>query len=107
MPPFSQFWAPEGTAQQKRQGVPMTPTAHLPLAGIRVVDLTSNIAAPFAGAVLGDLGAGVVHVESRTGDDSRGMAPRVGDTSAYWQVVNRNKRVLSMDIRRRRPPGPR
>jgi crotonobetainyl-CoA:carnitine CoA-transferase CaiB-like acyl-CoA transferase len=77
----------------------MTPTAHLPLAGIRVVDLTSNIAAPFAGAVLADLGAEVVHVESRTGDDSRGMAPRVADTSAYWQVVNRNKRVLSMDIR--------
>jgi crotonobetainyl-CoA:carnitine CoA-transferase CaiB-like acyl-CoA transferase len=77
----------------------MTRTAHLPLAGVRVVDLTSNIAAPFPGAVLADLGADVVHVESRTGDDSRRMAPRVGDTSAYWQVVNRNKRVLAIDIR--------
>ena len=77
----------------------MTATAHLPLLGIRVVDLTSNIAAPFAGAVLADLGADVVHVESRAGDDSRQMAPRVGDTSAYWQVVNRNKRVLQVDIR--------
>jgi crotonobetainyl-CoA:carnitine CoA-transferase CaiB-like acyl-CoA transferase len=73
-----------------------------PLSGIRVVDLTSNIAAPFAGAVLADLGADVVHVESRAGDDSRRMAPRVGDTSAYWQVVNRNKRVLTIDIREAR-----
>src|SRR5215470_8938728 len=77
----------------------MSATAHLPLLGIRVVDLTSNIAAPFAGAVLADLGADVVHVENRAGDDSRRMSPRVGDTSAYWQVVNRNKRVLKIDIR--------
>ena len=73
--------------------------AHLPLDGVRVVDLTSNIAAPFAGAVLADLGAHVVHVESRRGDDSRRMAPCVADTSAYWQVVNRNKHVTRLDIR--------
>lgn len=72
---------------------------HLPLTGIRVVDLTSNIAAPFAAAVLADLGADVVHVESRAGDDSRRMAPRAGAVSAYWQVVNRNKHVLHLDIR--------
>ncbi len=76
-----------------------TGSASLPLAGLRVLDLTSNIAAPFAGAVLADLGADVVHVESRAGDDSRRMAPRVGEVSAYWQVVNRNKRVLRIDIR--------
>lgn len=72
---------------------------YLPLQGVRVVDLTSNIAAPFAGAILADLGADVVHVESRTGDDSRRMAPRIGEISAYWQVVNRNKSVLRLDIR--------
>lgn len=77
----------------------MTLKPHLPLEGVRVVDLTSNIAAPFAGAVLADLGAEVVHVESRRGDDSRRMAPRVGAASAYWHVVNRNKQVLSLDIR--------
>lgn len=71
----------------------------LPLAGLKVVDLTSNIAAPFAGAVLADLGADVVHVESLSGDDSRRMAPRIGNTSAYWQVVNRNKSIKHMDIR--------
>lgn len=71
----------------------------LPLAGIRVVDLTSNIAAPFASVVLADLGADVVHIESPSGDDSRRMAPRIGDVSAYWQVVNRNKRIIQLDIR--------
>lgn len=73
--------------------------AHLPLSGVKVIDLTSNIAAPFAGAVLADLGADVIHVESRSGDDSRRMAPRIGDASAYWHVVNRNKSVLHLDIR--------
>jgi crotonobetainyl-CoA:carnitine CoA-transferase CaiB-like acyl-CoA transferase len=71
-----------------------------PLDGLRVIDLTSNIAAPFAGAVLADLGADVIHVESHTGDDSRRMAPTVGDSSAYWQVVNRNKSVRRLDIRK-------
>lgn len=70
-----------------------------PLSGIKVVDLTSNIAAPFSGAILADLGAEVVHVESLAGDDSRRMAPRIGDISAYWQVVNRNKSVIRLDIR--------
>jgi crotonobetainyl-CoA:carnitine CoA-transferase CaiB-like acyl-CoA transferase len=70
-----------------------------PLRGIRVVDLTSNIAAPFSGAILADLGASVTHVEAIAGDDSRRMAPRVGDVSAYWQVVNRNKDVVRLDIR--------
>lgn len=72
-----------------------------PLSGIKVVDLTSNIAAPFSGAILADLGAQVLHVESLAGDDSRRMAPRIGDISAYWQVVNRNKEVTQLDIRER------
>lgn len=71
----------------------------LPLARIRVVDLTSNIAAPFAGAVLADLGADVVHVEAPGGDDSRRMAPCLADTSAYFHVVNRNKTVRRLDLR--------
>lgn len=76
-----------------------TGAAKGPLSGIKVVDLTSNIAAPFSGAILADLGAHVVHVESLSGDDSRRMAPRIGEVSAYWQVVNRNKDVTRLDIR--------
>ncbi len=70
-----------------------------PLHGVKVVDLTANIAGPFAGAVLADLGADVLHVENVTGDDSRRMTPTVGDASAYWHVVNRGKRVIALDIR--------
>jgi hypothetical protein len=79
--------------------------AHLPLNGIRVVELTSNIAAPSAGAILADLadladlGAHVVHVESGRGDDSRRMSPRLGIASAYWHVVTRNKHIASLDFK--------
>lgn len=70
-----------------------------PLAGTRVIDLTSNIAAPFASAVLADLGADVVHVEPPSGDDARRMSPRVGTGSAYFHVVNRNKTGERRDLR--------
>lgn len=76
----------------------MTPAAQ-PLHGIVVVDLTSNVAAPFGSAVLADLGAKVVHVEGPAGDDCRRMAPTWESTSAYFQVVNRNKTGVVLDIR--------
>jgi crotonobetainyl-CoA:carnitine CoA-transferase CaiB-like acyl-CoA transferase len=69
------------------------------LDGIRVVDLTSNVAAPFGAAVLADLGAHVTHVEGPGGDDSRRMAPTIGSSSAYFTVVNRNKDGVRLDIR--------
>jgi len=70
----------------------------LPLVGIRVVDLTSNIAGPYCGAILADLGADVIHVEGPRGDDSRRMSPARGDESAYFAVVNRSKRTMRLDI---------
>jgi crotonobetainyl-CoA:carnitine CoA-transferase CaiB-like acyl-CoA transferase len=70
----------------------------LPLAGIVVVDLSSNIAAPFTGAILADLGADVVHIEPPTGDDSRRMSPTQGNGSAYFSVVNRNKKLRTLDL---------
>ena len=72
----------------------------LPLAGITVVDLSSNIAAPFTGAILADLGADVVHIEPPTGDDSRRMSPTQGNASAYFYVVNRNKKLQTLDLRK-------
>ena len=75
--------------------------ASRPLAGIRVIDLTSNVAGPWAGAVLADLGADVVHVEPPDGDDSRRMTPHIGTGSAYFHVANRNKSGLRLDIRQK------
>lgn len=72
---------------------------HGPLTGVRVVDLTSNVAAPFGSAILADLGADVLHVEAPKGDDCRRMTPSVGQGSAYFSVVNRNKSGATLDIR--------
>jgi len=71
----------------------------LPLAGIRVLDATSNIAGPFGGAVLADLGADVLKIETPVGDPSRSMSPLDGDRSAYFHIVNRNKDVEAIDLK--------
>ncbi len=71
----------------------------LPLAGVRVLDATSNIAGPFSGAILADLGAEVIKIETPQGDPTRAMAPTDGDRSAYFHVVNRNKSAKSIDLK--------
>ena len=73
--------------------------SELPLAGIRVLDATSNIAGPWGGTVLGDLGADVLKIETPLGDPSRFMAPVDQDRSAYFHVVNRNKEVVTIDLK--------
>jgi crotonobetainyl-CoA:carnitine CoA-transferase CaiB-like acyl-CoA transferase len=77
-----------------------------PLAGLRVIDLSTVLAGPYATMVLADLGADVVKIEPRDGDATRGWGPPwVGDpaagtrTAAYFLAVNRNKRSLRLDLR--------
>jgi crotonobetainyl-CoA:carnitine CoA-transferase CaiB-like acyl-CoA transferase len=74
-------------------------SSSLPLAGIRVLDATSNIAGPFGGAILADLGADVIKIETPSGDPSRSMVPIDGDRSAYFHIVNRNKSAESIDLK--------
>ena len=73
--------------------------SQLPLAGIKVLDATSNIAGPWGGTILGDLGADVLKIETPSGDPARFMAPGDGDRSAYFHIVNRNKEVLTLDLK--------
>ncbi len=74
----------------------------LPLSGLRVLDLTLNIAGPFATMILGDLGADVTKVERPPlGDDARRMVPTNGDASAYFLAINRNKHSVMLDFARR------
>lgn len=73
--------------------------SELPLAGIKVLDATSNIAGPWGGTVLGDLGADVLKIETPSGDPSRFMAPLDVDRSAYFHIVNRNKEVVVVDLK--------
>mgnify|MGYP001557875720 CR=1 FL=1 len=69
-----------------------------PLSGVRVIDLTSNVAAPFGGAVLADLGADVIHVEGPSGDDCRRMSPVMGDSSAYFHGPDLRAGLAPLDL---------
>jgi crotonobetainyl-CoA:carnitine CoA-transferase CaiB-like acyl-CoA transferase len=70
-----------------------------PLAGIRVLDLTRVLAGPLCTMTLGDLGADVIKVEQPgRGDDTRAWGPPfVGEESAYFLGVNRNKRGITLN----------
>lgn len=72
----------------------------LPLAGIRVLDLSRILAGPWCGQVLADLGAEVIKVEHpERGDDTRDWGIRVGGrNTCYFNSVNRNKRSVGVDI---------
>ncbi|MFN2519659.1 MAG: CaiB/BaiF CoA transferase family protein [Candidatus Limnocylindria bacterium] len=72
-----------------------------PLAGIRVVELGTMIAGPFAGRLLADLGADVIKVEPPgKGDPLRDWKHLHGGTSLWWRVQSRNKRCVTADLRR-------
>ncbi len=73
-----------------------------PLAGIRVLDLATVIAAPGAARYLADYGADVLKVERPgTGDSTRRMGvPDPADgTSLYWKLISRNKRCAVVDLK--------
>ncbi|RJF74760.1 CaiB/BaiF CoA transferase family protein [Rhodopseudomonas palustris] len=71
-----------------------------PLAGIRILDLTSVLFGPYAAAILGDWGADVIKVESLAGDMWRYTgAFRNRGMSGQFMAVNRNKRSLALDLK--------
>jgi CoA:oxalate CoA-transferase len=72
----------------------------LPLHGITVVDLTRVLAGPFCTQTLGDMGARIIKVEQPgVGDDARAIGPFLGDASAYFMSVNRNKESIALDLK--------
>ncbi len=75
-----------------------------PLDGVRVIDATTSWAGPMCACILADLGADVVKVEAREGEVSRRIPPFLSghdqQISFAQATVNRNKRSLTLDLRR-------
>ena len=71
----------------------------LPLAGVRVAEFCQVLAGPFCGALLADMGADVIKVESPEGDLMRAWPPMVEGYSQYFASVNRNKRSVALDLK--------
>lgn len=79
---------------------PLCPSA---LAGVKVLDVSAVLAAPVTATMLGDFGADVVKVEEpRVGDFTRRGADRPGGRSLEWVQEARNKRSITLDLRRER-----
>ncbi len=68
----------------------------LPLAGIKVVEFTHMVMGPTTGMVLADLGAEVIKIEPKEGDNTRRL---VGSGSGYFAMYSRNKRSLALDMK--------
>lgn len=71
------------------------------LEGVRVLDLTRALAGPFCTLMLGDYGADILKIElPGSGDDTRHWGPPfIGDESAYFLSINRNKRSLTLNFK--------
>ena len=78
------------TVQQKRGA----------LDGIRILDLSTVIAAPFGATLLGDFGAEVIKVEMPgVGDPLRNLGPYYEGEGLRWSGIARNKKSLTLDLR--------
>jgi crotonobetainyl-CoA:carnitine CoA-transferase CaiB-like acyl-CoA transferase len=88
----------ESSSESPPPGEP--PAAGVPLAGVRVADLSRVLAAPYCTMVLADLGADVVKVERpEGGDETRSWGPPfAGGEAAYYLSVNRSKRSCALDL---------
>lgn len=79
-------------------------SADTPLDDVLVLNLSRALTCPQAAMMLGDMGARVIKVESRSGDDSRGWGPPfVGEgddrESTYFFSANRNKESITLDLK--------
>ena len=71
-----------------------------PLSGVRVLELGSFIAGPFAGQLLADYGAEVIKIEPpRTGDPMRHWGITKDGESLWWPAIARNKKSVTVDLR--------
>ncbi len=72
-----------------------------PLAGVKVIELAHVMAGPVCGLMLADMGAAVTKVEKLPGGDDtrRFLPPAIGDQSAAYMMMNRNKKGIAVDLK--------
>ena len=72
-----------------------------PLAGVKVLEMTSVVLGPWACQILGDMGAEIVKVEPPRGDSNRSLGPagQHDDMAALYLTCNRNKRSIVLDLK--------
>jgi len=74
-----------------------------PLAGVKVLELGTLIAGPFAARFMGEFGADVIKIEDPNGGDPlrkwRKLYPEVGGTSLWWAVQARNKKSVTVNLK--------
>jgi crotonobetainyl-CoA:carnitine CoA-transferase CaiB-like acyl-CoA transferase len=71
---------------------------HGPLAGIRVLDVSTVYAAPISAMMLGDFGADVIKIEHPRGDPARTHGWNREGHGLWWKVISRNKRTITLDF---------
>jgi len=72
-----------------------------PLHGLRILDISTMIAAPVASTLLADFGAEVIKVElPGVGDVMRQLPPHKDGKPLWWKVTNRNKKGMTLDLRK-------
>ena len=70
-----------------------------PLSGVRVLDFSRVLAGPFCTALMADIGAEIIKVEPPSGDDQRSMGAFRDGVSVSFELINRNKRSLRLDLK--------
>ena len=79
----------------------MTEHPKMPLEGLRILDISTIIAAPVASGLLADFGAEVIKVElPGVGDPLRALPPHKNGVPLWWKVTNRNKLGVTIDLRK-------
>ncbi|MEP7031503.1 MAG: CoA transferase [Pseudolabrys sp.] len=70
-----------------------------PLSGLLVLDFTTLLPGPLAALMLAEAGAEVVKIERPGGEDMRRFPPMMGNESAAFALLNRGKKVLTLDLK--------